>query len=47
LCSQIYEENGRRAAIDLIDSALYLRAFGEDADNLKGDMRILLELIRS
>ncbi|RGB22513.1 hypothetical protein C1646_54219 [Rhizophagus diaphanus] len=44
---EAYEEYGKRTAINVVDKALYPRAFGEDKDNIVGDTRILLELIRS
>ncbi|CAB4382726.1 unnamed protein product [Rhizophagus irregularis] len=42
-----YEEYGKKTAINVVDKALYPRAFEEDKDNIVRDTKILLELIRS
>ncbi|PKY50120.1 hypothetical protein RhiirA4_466422 [Rhizophagus irregularis] len=46
LTDQAYEEYGKRTAINVVDKVLYPKTFEKDKDNIIGDTRILLELIR-
>ncbi|CAJ0862038.1 2764_t:CDS:2 [Entrophospora sp. SA101] len=47
MVNKAYEEYGRRTTINVVDENLYPRAFGKNKDNIVGDTRILLELIRT